>query len=332
MDVLDTLLRGAASAIFALLALKFALSTPRTFRTYAAAALNAAMLAYVLESSQVFSLTCGPVCAAISITPVLNPALLWFVGVAYFDDEFRPRLWHAALIIPLIAPLFAEQLGPARFAFVIGLYIHLAWTAFRTGPEDLVAARIKARKWFFAAVACIGLTITAFEIVYREAAAPEALLLLQALVLVAITGAFALLSLTLDAEWTAPPPAPKPVAAPPPADAPLLARLQAAMAEEVWRTEGLTIGALAKRLQTPEHRLRAVINQNLGYRNFTVFINEQRIEAAKQALSDPAQADQQVLTIAYDVGFASLGPFNRAFKAATGDSPTEFRRKALANS
>ncbi len=329
MDVLDTLFRGAASAIFALLAIKFALSTPRTYRTCAAVALNAGMIAYALESSQVFALDCGLACSAISVTPVINPALLWFIGVAYFDDEFRPRLWHAALVIPLIAPLAADQLGPARHGFVIGLYIHLAWTAARTGAEDLVATRITARKWFFAAVAAIGLTITAVEIVYRGAATPEGLLLLQAFALVVISGAFALLSLTLDAEWTAPP-APKPAAAPPPADAPLLARLEAAMADGVWRTEGLTIGALADRLQTPEHRLRAVINRNLGYRNFTAFINEQRIEAAKQALSDPTQADQQILTIAYDVGFASLGPFNRAFRAATGDSPTEFRRKALA--
>lgn len=98
----------------------------------------------------------------------------------------------------------------------------------------------------------------------------------------------------------------------------------------MWRTEGLTIGTLAQHLKTSEHRLRSVINQNLGYRNFTSFINEHRIAAAKQALADPAKADTQILTIAYDVGFASLGPFNRAFKAATGDSPTEFRRKALA--
>jgi AraC-like DNA-binding protein len=39
-----------------------------------------------------------------------------------------------------------------------------------------------------------------------------------------------------------------------------------------------------------------------------------------------------VLTIALDAGFQSIGPFNRAFKAATGVTPTEFRRQALADS
>ena len=33
-----------------------------------------------------------------------------------------------------------------------------------------------------------------------------------------------------------------------------------------------------------------------------------------------------ILTIALDAGFASLGPFNRAFKAETGLTPTEYRR------
>jgi AraC-like DNA-binding protein len=36
-----------------------------------------------------------------------------------------------------------------------------------------------------------------------------------------------------------------------------------------------------------------------------------------------------VLTIALDAGFSSLGPFNRAFKAETGVTPSEYRRQAL---
>ena len=33
-----------------------------------------------------------------------------------------------------------------------------------------------------------------------------------------------------------------------------------------------------------------------------------------------------MITIAMDAGFQSLGPFNRAFKATTGVTPTEYRR------
>ena len=59
---------------------------------------------------------------------------------------------------------------------------------------------------------------------------------------------------------------------------------------------------------------------------FNVFLNNHRIEEAKAALADPSQAEVPVITIAMDAGFQSLGPFNRAFKATTGVTPTEYRR------
>jgi AraC-like DNA-binding protein len=72
--------------------------------------------------------------------------------------------------------------------------------------------------------------------------------------------------------------------------------------------------------------LRRLINQQLGYRNFNVFLNDHRIQEAKAALADPTQAEVPVITIAMDAGFQSLGPFNRAFKATTGVTPSEYRR------
>ena len=97
-------------------------------------------------------------------------------------------------------------------------------------------------------------------------------------------------------------------------------------AERAYRQDGLTIGALAQRLTLPEYRLRRLINQGLGHRNFNSFLNHYRIEEAKAALADPEQAAVPVLTIAMDTGFSSLGPFNRAFKAETGQTPSEYRR------
>jgi AraC-like DNA-binding protein len=96
--------------------------------------------------------------------------------------------------------------------------------------------------------------------------------------------------------------------------------------ERIYRHDNITIGTLATRLAIPEYRLRRLINQRLGYRNFNVFLNEHRIAEAKAALADPSQAEVPVITIAMDAGFQSLGPFNRAFKAITGLTPTEYRR------
>jgi AraC-like DNA-binding protein len=38
-----------------------------------------------------------------------------------------------------------------------------------------------------------------------------------------------------------------------------------------------------------------------------------------------------VASIAFDLGFGSLGPFNRAFRDETGLTPTEYRRQKMAN-
>jgi AraC-like DNA-binding protein len=112
------------------------------------------------------------------------------------------------------------------------------------------------------------------------------------------------------------------------ADQKLIDALMRLMADErIYRHDNVSIGALATKLSIPEYRLRRLINQKLGFRNFNVFLNNHRIEEAKAALADPAQAEVPVITIAMDAGFASLGPFNRAFKATTGVTPTEYRRQ-----
>jgi AraC-like DNA-binding protein len=110
----------------------------------------------------------------------------------------------------------------------------------------------------------------------------------------------------------------------------LLERLQQVMDDDaVWRREGLTIGDLASAVGLPEHRLRRLINDQLGHRNFASFVNQRRIAEARAILRDPGSAARNVASIAYDLGFGSLGPFNRAFREATGVTPTEYRRVAM---
>jgi AraC-like DNA-binding protein len=108
---------------------------------------------------------------------------------------------------------------------------------------------------------------------------------------------------------------------------PIVAKLMSAMDAGVWREEGLTVGGLASQLGIPEHKLRTTINQDLKFRNFSTFINGHRIEAAMLALDDPDQMGKTILEIAYEVGFSSLGPFNKAFRADTGKNPREYRTR-----
>ena len=108
-------------------------------------------------------------------------------------------------------------------------------------------------------------------------------------------------------------------AAPNPALAVALER--AMTVDRAYRQEGLSLGQLALRLGLAEYRLRQLVNQELGYRNFAAFLNFDRIADAKTALAHPAQAEVPIPTIALDAGFNSLVPFNRAFKAEAGMTP-----------
>jgi len=99
--------------------------------------------------------------------------------------------------------------------------------------------------------------------------------------------------------------------------------------ERLYTREGLTISGLAELLGTQEHVLRHVINRGLGFRNFNDFLHTHRLREAGARLRDPTARRIPVLTIALEVGYGSIGPFNRAFRERFGVTPTEYRRAAL---
>jgi AraC-like DNA-binding protein len=101
--------------------------------------------------------------------------------------------------------------------------------------------------------------------------------------------------------------------------------------DRVYREENLTINRLAAKLKVPEYRLRRLINQRMGYRNFSAFLNAHRLEQVITDLADSKRGQLPILTLALDAGFQSIGPFNRAFKSQFGMTPTEFRSKHRAD-
>lgn len=103
--------------------------------------------------------------------------------------------------------------------------------------------------------------------------------------------------------------------------------LQRLMTQEALYTRpSLKVADLARRLGAPEYKVTQCITGALGFRNFNHMANHFRIEEAKRQLTDPAYDHLPVLTIAFDCGFGSIGPFNRAFKAETGLTPMQFRK------
>lgn len=110
----------------------------------------------------------------------------------------------------------------------------------------------------------------------------------------------------------------------------LARRIEACMRERALFLEPeLKVADLAAALATPEYRVSRAITLGLAQPNFNRFINGYRIEHAKRLLADPALRSRSILTIGIDSGFASIGPFNRAFKASTGQTPSAFRSAAL---
>ena len=86
----------------------------------------------------------------------------------------------------------------------------------------------------------------------------------------------------------------------------------------------LRIGDVAARLGQPEYKVSQCISTVLGFPNFNRLINHHRIARAKRLLADPDQV-LPILEVAFECGFGSVGPFNRAFREQVGVTPRDFR-------
>lgn len=106
--------------------------------------------------------------------------------------------------------------------------------------------------------------------------------------------------------------------------------LQVVREQALYVAPDLKVADLAGRLGEPEYRVTRSITAASGFANFNRLINHHRIARAKRMLDDPTLRTRPVLLIAFDCGFASVGPFNRAFKAETGVTPREWRRRTTA--
>lgn len=106
---------------------------------------------------------------------------------------------------------------------------------------------------------------------------------------------------------------------------PRIVALTTLMEGGFYATPDLSIGVLAQSLKIPEHQLRQLINQTLGFSNFSHFLNSYRIPAICEQLKDPTKQHIPILTLALEMGYGSIASFNRAFKQQMQITPTEFR-------
>ena len=112
------------------------------------------------------------------------------------------------------------------------------------------------------------------------------------------------------------------------ADRQLCADLQQLLFQDnLFLQPNLRLADLSKQLDAPEYRISKILRTQFHASNFNQFINKLRIEHAITLLSDPTKSHWPVLVVGMESGFASVGPFTRAFKATMGFTPHEFRQK-----
>jgi AraC-like DNA-binding protein len=353
LTAIDLGLRGAASGVFLLIALVALQRRVTNQNALLGIAMCAGGMFYAIVTAPFF-----PKASWWWTMPIVSSlaALFWLWARAAFDDDFALRRWHGALWLAIVAwgfavsltwpqsPALAKSGGKVLSLAVLGLALAAAIQTVKTWRVDLVMRRRRLRLAMLAInVVTIALVaVAAFaDIPVAAPGASGSLPTALSLFVVSMLAALGVLgppvvavsdatSAIASGDAGRPTRVADRAAAERVVDPVLLRRLDHLMTvERTYRQEGLAIGALAARLDVPEHRLRQAINEGLGYRNFNAFLNRYRIEDAKLGLSDAAQREVPVLTIAMDAGFQSIGPFNRAFKAETGVTPTEFRREAL---
>lgn len=352
----DVAIRGA---LLALLALTMLRDRPRWTAARVGGALCLGLCVQVVSATPLFEDTVPRLWQApLVAVSVGNAVLFWVFVQAVFDDAFTPRPLHglvwlgAAALSGLNCAMLANSTSVLA-PFTMGLQRALplvfsvlaALAAARHWRADLVEERRRLRAF----IVVTGIVYTLATLAARLASPRGQLTGLLAtldvagLLAIVIGLAVRMLRVThsnlfaptgpVADDSPQPPMVPDGAAPTDPAEERLAQALQQAMTiERAYRAEDMSLASLAARLEVPEYRLRRLINQRLGYRNFNAYINSFRLDAVRAALLDPARRELPVLTLALDAGFQSIGPFNRAFKAATGRTPTEFRKENSADS
>lgn len=320
------------------MAAQFARLRPWRVGNAAGTLFGAAIATYAIISSPQLSQAMGSVREPLIFLATFTAAFFWLFALALFRDDLQWRWSYATPFLLMLLFYFLRRGLGERTVGALGhqvtvaiLLLHVLSIAVRDFQNDLMDSRRRFRLAVALVLPAVGLVIAAAETYALFGQLPDWIGLLQAFALLAVAGPFALwltaIKPDLMAQSDAPRQRPEMLSA---AEAIELERLQAAISGGICLEPDLSLGALAARLKLPEHRLRRLINKGLGYRNFAAFLNDHRVTHAKRVLADPANSREQIVAVAFELGYASLAPFNRAFRQSTGMTPSEYRAQALA--
>ncbi|MEP2987755.1 MAG: AraC family transcriptional regulator [Parasphingorhabdus sp.] len=307
------------------------------------------MSAYLLWSAPWFEILPSEVQAVSFALTLYNPLLFWLATRALFNDAMSFSRLEAVVTALYSIVTFAliisryQDADDAANALAVGYRI----TAFvlvlqslsqmiRQYGDDLLNPRRRMRIFLFGILGTYLVGLFVIRLIFPDAKPPESIMTLNALTVAILAIANNFVCVNFRTELLPPPKTSESlvlqnekfdysdIATP---ETQLIAKVTGAMENDhMYREEALTVSALARAMGAQEYLLRRAINQGLGYRNFSQFLNSYRLSEIRTALCDPGKGHLPILTIAYDAGFNSIGPFNRAFKQAYGVTPSQFRR------
>jgi len=284
----------------------------------------------------------GPIKAVAYLVSIPNVGLIWWLALSVFDDKFQiGRLAWTGMIAETSGPIlmWLSYIGvigrvPAEIkymtvAIALMMVCHAVWVGIASYRDDLIQPRREARIWIVSLVVLtLGVVLIAqvttsgnvSGLLRVGIAFPVSVLSLFWLVrfqTAILDFAPALetnledLSISMKDQAT------------------YQQLLTTMMEDKPYLEADLSIGGLAARIGVPAHQLRTIINQGMGFRNFSAFLAHYRITDIKPLLADPTNSRTPILTIALSHGFSSISTFNRAFKNEVGQTASQFRSIAL---
>ena len=348
------LIRAAGSTLLLMLSLLVVRSAPRQRTAWLLLLFALGLCGFLAGNTPDDSLKLSGLPASLARLLSGNAAIfLWWFALAMFDDEFRlgPLERNVGAVWFVLALLDRGMLpfGPSNLdlswiliSLASGIVVHLAYRLLRDWDGDLVETRRRSRTLLAGVLGILLLVDVGVDMALGAAWKPRIFTIAQngAILVVAMLLAVWLLRanaglLAFRAAATDAIPAVdrriglRQTAGP---GSQLLPRLHMLMeVERIYRDPDLTFAQFVARMGAAEAEVRRLVNQQLGHRHFRTFLNSYRIAEARSMLGDPARAGEKMVAIAFDVGFASLASFNRAFKLAEGKPPSEIRAAALSS-
>lgn len=266
------------------------------------------------------------------------PVFLWLCGKQLFDDNFdlkRWPLWGKSILV-LLALFYiytflirggGGYLQELSHLFSLFLILHLLVSVVVTWRNDLIEQRRIARFWLVLLLTLFILILDLVELSNIRLNRNQIFMLMSASICligtsVTVAMVFANEILVRVTSFADSPAVANRYSRLIPQENALYEKLQVFIANAGYLQPDLTISQLAVQLECPDHHLRKLINQRLGYTNFSAFLNHYRIEEARKRL---VESHLPVLSIALDLGYGSIASFNRAFKDNVGITPTAYR-------